>query len=345
MTASHYSDKCERSFRRTLLTTTILLVLPPVMLILKADYYSSVFLNSHIVLHLCHFLKTVVPSAFNLIFLIAAAAFIILIPTGFLRSIFHLSRGLTFPPFLKPFLSQISTGGSKDNRRVMDYEVVEIDSHVPFALAGGIVDKKIITSRSLKKLLKPEEYDAVLMHEAGHLKMNHPLKRILMSSILSSLFIIPWRKDLSMKFRALTELSADEFAVKEGIEPTILASAIVKAAKGDQLVQKHSISGFTSSQVRERIGVLLGIDHRSSRDDKKGRKPRKVLKTVPALLFLIFLIQPFLHKPDTTFCINHGKSTAWHSLASTMLSVCTEMKCERCDICSPVHREQHKTSS
>jgi Zn-dependent protease with chaperone function len=344
--ASLYSEKCEREFRKTVFLAAIVLFLPAVIFVLKADYYLSVIFDSHIVLHFCHFLKTVIPSIFNMIFLVAAIAFILFIPTGFLKSIFHLFRGLTFPPFLKPLLSDIPKRVNEDRRQVMDYEVVEIDSHIPFALAGGIIDKKIIVSKSLRKLLNPEEYDAVLMHEAGHLEMNHPFKRILVSSILSALCIILSRKDLSKRFRTLTELSADEFAVKMGAKPAILAGAIVKAAKGDRLVEETSIAGFTDSQVRERIHALLGIEgKRRRRTGGKDRIPSRILKTVPTVLFLIFLIQPFLYRPDSTYCIKHHEGIAWQSRTSRMISVCTEINCEQCDNCSPAHREHNKTRS
>lgn len=325
--------------------SVVFLLLPFLVLAFQTDYYLSVIFDSQIILHLCHFLETVVPSVFNLVFLIAAIAFFLFIPAGFFKSIFHLTRGLAFPPFLKPFLPEILKRGAGDRNRVAGYKVVEIDSHVPFALAGGIVDRKIIVSKSLRKLLSQEEYDAVLMHEVGHLEMRHPLKKLLVGSMLKALYILPSRKDLLVRFRALTELSADEFAVRRGVKPTVLAGAIVKAARGGQPVTESSLTGLTDSQVGERVHALLGIEQARRKGSTKKRLSRGIVKTVPAALLVVFLAQPLLLKPEASYCYTHGKTSERSRTISTTLSLCTEIDCKKCSICSPDHRNYHSDGS
>ncbi|NIS74554.1 MAG: M48 family metalloprotease [Deltaproteobacteria bacterium] len=346
MKTETYTEKCEKEFRRTVLLATLILTLPAMTLFLKPDHYLSIIFDSRIVLHLCHFLKTALPSTLNLIFLIAALVFIISLPLGLLRSFYHFVQGITYPAFLKPLVSDFSRIEKREFRWEGNYRIIEIDSHVPFALAGGVIKKKIIVSKTLRQLLSPEEYDAVLMHEAGHLRMNHPIKRVLISSILRSLYILPARKDLWHKFRSLTELAADEYAVRTGARPATLASAIVKVAKEDRSVLASPISGFTSSQIKERIHALLGIEEgRENRKGMKKRFPITILRAVPALLFLLFIMQPFLRTPDASYCMKHTERPKLYSRATTMLSVCTEINCGSCEICSPAHRKHHKASS
>lgn len=340
MKTETYTEKCEKEFRRTVLLATLILILPAMMLFLKPDHYFSIIFDSPIVLHLCHFFQTVVPSIFNIILILTALAFILSIPAGLFRSLYHFAQGITFPAFLKPLLSDLSRRDNCEIEWAGGYRVIEIDSQIPFAFAGGVIDKKIIVSKPLRKLLSPEEYNAVLLHEAGHLKMSHPIKRVILSSILRSLYILPSRKDIWRKFRLLTELAADEFAVKTGVRPAILASAIVKVAKEDRSVLASPISGFTSSQIKERIHALLGIEEgRENRQGMKKRFPVTILRAVPALLFLFFIMQPFLRTPDASYCLNHTEGPKLYSRATTMLSVCTEINCGSCDICSPARRK------
>ncbi|NIO17790.1 MAG: M48 family metalloprotease [Deltaproteobacteria bacterium] len=345
MNTSRYTEKCEKVFRRSIAISAVFLLLPSLVLVFQADHYLSVIFDSQIILHLCHFLETVVPSVFNLIFLIAAVAFFLFIPAGFFKSIYHLVRGLAFPPFLKPFLPEILKRGDGDRNRVAGYKVVEVDTHVPFALAGGIVDKKIIVSKSLRTLLSREEYDAVLMHEVGHLEMGHPLKKLLVGSMLKALYILPSRKDLLVRFRALTELSADEFAVRRGVNPAVLAGAIVKAARGGQLITESSLTGLTDSQVGERVHALLGIEQARSKVSPKKRLSRGIVKTVPAALLVVFLAQPLLLKPGVSYCYTHGKTSEKSRTISTTLSLCTKIDCMKCTICTLDNREHHSAGS
>lgn len=347
MKKANYTKSCEREFLRTFLLASLTLTLPAVLIALYADYYLSIIFDSQIVLHLCHLIKTVVPSTFNLIFLFTTLTIILLVPTGILRSLYHIIQGISFPAHIKPRMAELSHGNRPVQKRAGGYRVIEIDSLVPFALAGGVFDKRIIVSRTLKKVLTPDEYDAVLMHEAGHLKMNHPFKRVLLSSILRSLYVLPSRKETWEKFRYLTELAADEFAVTMGVRPAVLASAIVKVARQDQRLNTSLVTGFSDSQVTERVHALLELSGgRKLRGERKGGMGSRILKTAPIVILILFTMQPFFHLPDSAYCMNPREGMKHHQYrTSATISICTERDCTACTLCSPSHKKPHNTGS
>lgn len=339
MKRNFYREKCEDTFRNVVLAGAALVLLPLCLLFLRGDYYVTSITNSQIILHLCHFVETVLPSLFNIILMIAAIICIISIPAGLLKSLYLFGRGLTFPSFIKPYISEISSKERAHRERAESFPVIDVESPVPFALAGGILRKKIFISSSLRDLLTPHEFNSVIFHEVGHLKMGHPLKRILVRAILGIIVLIPFRKELFRKFCVLSELAADEYSVRAGADPAVLAGAIIKMAKGQRLAETHGLVGFTDSHIKDRIHALLGLTPERSRPgEKKHHAHSKVLRSVPALIFCLFLLQPFIQRPDGSFCITGNGEAVNTEQRSNLISVCTEMECGKCSMCDPIHK-------
>jgi Zn-dependent protease with chaperone function len=346
MSDTTYSQKCEKEFRKNIVLALLFFLLPLSLFATKADYYLYAILNSKIVLHLCHFLQTIIPSILNIILIIIALAFVLSIPAGILRSIYHFFQGITFPSFMKPYLTEKFIEKEMNLSNMETFRLIEVENQTPFAFAGGIINKRIIVSSAMKNALSPEEFESVLLHEAGHLKMNHPLKRVLINSIFHALYLIPFRRELMQKFKLLVELAADEFAVSLGARPAVLASAIVKVAKNNRFLETSAMAGFTNSQAKQRVHALLGVEEEKNLNGQENMNtPRRVLKCLPAVLLTLFLIQPFFHRIDSSYCVATAEGVKPKPHISTMLSVCTELDCNKCDICNPQHSGNHKTSS
>lgn len=90
-------------------------------------------------------------------------------------------------------------------------DVVACDELV--ALSHGLFRPRVLLSRGTVETLTPSELQAVLAHEANHLKRRDPL-RLLVAEIASSAFpIFPLVRELARHFVVASELAADRAAV------------------------------------------------------------------------------------------------------------------------------------
>lgn len=82
----------------------------------------------------------------------------------------------------------------------------------PMAFCFGLARPRIHLTTGAVELLSEPEREAVLAHEAHHVRCRDPLRLLLMRSLADGLFVLPALRRLSMRYASLIELAADEAA-------------------------------------------------------------------------------------------------------------------------------------
>jgi hypothetical protein len=294
----------------------------------------GIILDSSFVIHFCHFIQTAVPSIINLTILMVAGTFTLLVPAGMVNLIYQVARGLAYPAFLK-HLQTPAPGDASSPDFEAGFKIETVRAEIPFAFAVGVFRKKILISDGIRNLLTPQELRAVILHEAGHLTMNHPLKRIVVKALLKPLLFLPHREKIWNRYKVITEIAADEYAISSGAEPVTLAGAILKTAKTLSSVPAPLLTGFSNSQVKERIKALLGKDETgvSERPNTResvlwGGKNYFILS-----ILVIFLILPALYRPGGELCSIPPTMMEKTENPRHLLSICTDVRCETCTKC------------
>jgi Zn-dependent protease with chaperone function len=109
--------------------------------------------------------------------------------------------------------------------------LVLVDSEEPFSFAYGAITPRVAVSRALYEDASSDELDAVLAHEAYHVRNLDPLKVLLARSLPAMFFYLPVLRDLHLRYLAGRELAADRRAVNAyGKRP--LAGALFKVVRG-----------------------------------------------------------------------------------------------------------------
>ncbi len=112
---------------------------------------------------------------------------------------------------------------------------VLFDHGQPQAFCAGLVRPRIYISTGATSLLSDDELDAVLAHEAHHVRVRDPLRVFVVRVVTDALFFLPAARRLADRYAALAELAADSAAVrKRGAQP--LASALLTFEAADPAV-------------------------------------------------------------------------------------------------------------
>ncbi len=310
---------------------TALLVLSPIFLIaVRGDYLLTSLRESKLFLHLCHFLETTLPSLLNIFLLITILLTVAMIPAGLFSGIIKFFKGITYPTNF----ASLVLGGEEplevSDATFQSFSLYRVKSSVPFAFAAGITGKRIYFSTGMERLLSPDEMKAALLHEAGHLVMNHPAKRLFTRSIIEGLFMLPFRRELWKSIKDLSEYAADEYAVTNGADPGALASAMVKVARGSSPAGIAAAPAFSDSLVSKRVHALLGEKEKGS----PGVGNRiSLVKCASLLLFLFLLLFPYMYRMDVNSCARSMDQTERTIRQGSFLSLCLQMDCSKCGKC------------
>ena len=89
-----------------------------------------------------------------------------------------------------------------------------IDSDEPFSCAYGLGTPRVAISRALYEAAAPDELDAVMAHEAFHVRNRDPVKIVLARVLASAYFFLPALGGLRARYGAAIELAADRQAVR-----------------------------------------------------------------------------------------------------------------------------------
>ncbi|MBI2413951.1 MAG: M56 family metallopeptidase [Deltaproteobacteria bacterium] len=160
--------------------------------------------------------------------------------------------------------------------------VVLIDDLSEAAFTHGIFRPRIYLTLGLLKGLDKDELRAVFLHELHHKRERDPLRLLLLSFFRDLFFYAPVVKDIAANLKIKMEHASDDAAAKKEGERLVLASALIKVARGNYSAFVPSITG--NSQVSARVRRLVdGKEPRFSRPTS-----RAVVLSVAAAAFLAF---------------------------------------------------------
>jgi len=128
-------------------------------------------------------------------------------------------------------------------------EILPTTDKVAFAAPGR--PGRVVISQGLLAVLDPEEGDAVIAHEQGHLVQKH--SRYLRITGLAAA-AVPVLRPLARQLRFATERAADEAAVEVVGDRRIVARAIVRAALA---TSPAGVMGIGGDSVEGRVHELI----------------------------------------------------------------------------------------
>ncbi|MGH3103873.1 MAG: M56 family metallopeptidase [Gaiellaceae bacterium] len=194
------------------------------------------------------------------------------------------SRGLSNAPELVAPAAAKGLSGRID--------VVACDELI--ALTHGLLRPRVLLSRGTVETLTPSELQAVLAHEASHLKRRDPL-RLLGAEVVSSAFLIfPLIRDLARHFVVATELAADRAAVA-AVTRRALAAGLLKFIETPRQLAVPCLA--LESTNDERIAALLRpSDFVHSVTLSRGAVQRTLLSStvIAVMLGVLFALPPML---------------------------------------------------
>jgi Zn-dependent protease with chaperone function len=134
---------------------------------------------------------------------------------------------------------------------------------------GGLFRPYICIPRDAHGYLEERELEAVIAHELGHIRQIDFAVTFLVQLLGDVFWFVPGYHWLSRKIDRLREIVADQWAVRSGAEPVLLASALVKLKEIPEQDGRFALySAFfrEKSLLKIRVQRLLGQDiEKSSR--------------------------------------------------------------------------------
>lgn len=178
----------------------------------------------------------------------------------------------------------------------------------PFAHCIGVISPVIVVSEGALRRLRDSELEAVLWHEAEHLRKRDPF-RVMIARALGALFVgLPLIDHLVERFEVAKELDADRAALRELGDPAPLAGALL--ALGVRAERPMLVAG-PWSLTTARIDQLAG----ASRGDALPRSGRValVVTTLSIVLALALALGQGIRAHSLTLPLpatDHGTSEA-----------------------------------
>jgi len=133
--------------------------------------------------------------------------------------------------------------------------LIVVADPAPFAFCAGFLFPAVYVSEGLLGILSATEVEAVLRHEASHMRRRDPLRLFLIELLRSTCAPFPIIETLAERVRFGVELAADRAALATVPMPA-LASALVKVVRASTNAAPLTVAGLTTSEAR--IDALLG---------------------------------------------------------------------------------------
>lgn len=163
-----------------------------------------------------------------------------------------------------------------------------VASEFPIIGVIGVVRPTLIVAQSVLDACTPEELDAILAHEQGHIERRDNLWRALLSAAPDVLTWLPIARRLESAWHAATEEAADDCAARLGqLGRPLLAQALVKVAR---LAVSHVEPGalpatalYRGDDIERRVRRLLAPEGAAVR-------PHRARPVVLALAFAALVV-------------------------------------------------------
>jgi len=161
----------------------------------------------------------------------------------------------------------------------------------PMAITVGYVSPRILLSSGLLDVLDESELEAVLHHEAAHVRMRDPLRAFLSDACRTALPFIPIVRYAASHFQMRKEVEADVAAVSAMGSPAPLASALIKVLSAMPSEEAFGV-GVTPTEAR--IDALLG---KPVALESSGRRLLVSALSLPVLALLSMGFYLLAHSP------------------------------------------------
>jgi len=223
-------------------------------------------------------------------FLLLTALGIVFFACFGLAKVWKLKRATN--KFVKVNLKNKKSGMSGKLKQVvkslgLEGKVFEINNHNPDVFCFGFVNSKICISSAFVKSLNKKELRAVLLHEQYHLITHETVKIFIIKTITAVLFFVPGLKTLARQYFTLSEVSADEWSIKDPEDKIFLAGAIYKTLElKEKMILSNSLAIASFNNVtEERVERMVDDNYRIN---IKIFKPR-LLMNIFILSFVLLL--------------------------------------------------------
>ena len=143
--------------------------------------------------------------------------------------------------------------------------VLAVNSRFPIVAVVGLRHPRLIVARSVLDGCTPEELQAVVAHEYGHIRRRDNFKRVLLAIAPDILSWLPVSGRVFEEWRNAAEQAADEDAARQDEHSRLnLASALVKvarlAARAPGRVAVPASAFYCGEDIDRRIRRLLDAD-------------------------------------------------------------------------------------
>lgn len=170
-----------------------------------------------------------------------------------------------------------------------------------FVFTHGLLNPRIIISSTLMKKLSRKEFQTIILHEKMHTMSLDPLKKLIVKFINNSMFGLFGMNYLLKQYEQLTELAADEFAIRKVESTKPLLSSIYKITKLKNLL---FISQFNDNN--QRLGFYLGTNNLFLK--KSLRIFLSSIILIGGIVIYSIATKPFNKCNDITLCINRANA-------------------------------------
>ncbi|WP_025683971.1 M56 family metallopeptidase [Paenibacillus maysiensis] len=131
----------------------------------------------------------------------------------------------------------------------------------PAAFTMGLWKPRIVLSSALLSVLDRNEEEAVVYHEAYHMKHYDPLKTWLLQMCATLLFYLPVLRHITKLYKTAREILADNEAINRTGSPMGIGSALLKLLSmtpaNAHLVNSAACSSFAETSINYRISRIL----------------------------------------------------------------------------------------
>lgn len=128
----------------------------------------------------------------------------------------------------------------------------------PLAYCAGLMRPRVWISTGAAAVLGRDELEAVLLHEAYHLRHRDPLRLFLALVLLRMFFGFPMVRALGARFAVAKELDADRGVVEVQQSPAALAGALSVLGRSINSFPPHGVALGAWSASSARVDQLCG---------------------------------------------------------------------------------------
>jgi hypothetical protein len=161
--------------------------------------------------------------------------------------------------------------------------LVFVDSDEAFSFAYGAMTPRVAVSRGLYEHASADELDAVLTHEAYHVRNLDPLKVLLARGLPAMFFYLPVLEDLHHRYLAGRELAADRRAVNAHGTRS-LAGALFKVVRGPHWPELATAAAIGGPEL---LDIRVAQLERGSEPRLGILSPRRVAISVAGIAALV----------------------------------------------------------